>query len=96
MFEAGIGPGVRSNRFGTWSLITLLVTCGLPWFDHWQLMWVPLWACAATTVAAILCGLAGVFVTGQRRPAVYGLAKAAVPLVLFGLFLLALSSLNFE
>jgi len=25
MFESGIGPGIRSDRFGTWSLITFLL-----------------------------------------------------------------------
>jgi hypothetical protein len=95
MFESGIGPGVRSNRFGTWSLATTLVTFCLASFDD-GMVWAPLWACALTTAAALLCGLAGLFVPGQRRPAMCGLVKAAVPVALVGLLLLALSSTSFE
>ena len=96
MFEKGIGPGVRSSRFGTWSLIMLLLAALVPWFDHGQFMWLPLWACAGATFAAIGFGLSGLANREQRRPALYGLLKAAVPLALFGLFLLALSSMNFD
>jgi hypothetical protein len=104
MFESGIGPGVRSDRFGTWSLITFLllfvpissffVPVGLG-----QLEWIPALACAFTTLAAIGCGLVGVFMPDQRRAAFHGLLKAAVPAVLgasFFLFILALSSMNIE
>jgi hypothetical protein len=96
MFESGIGPGVRSNRLGTWSLITLALAAFLPWFDHGRFMWLPLWACAGTTLAAIGFGLSGLVHREQRRPALWGLLKAAVPVALFGLFLLALSSMNFD
>ena len=34
MFESGIGPGVRSNRFGTWSLITFLLLFVTPAFHE--------------------------------------------------------------
>ena len=106
MFESGIGPGVRSDRFGTWSLITFLllfapligfiVPIGLG-----MLVWVPTLACAATTLAAIGCGLAGVCSRSreQRRAAFHGLLKAAVPTVVggsFALLLVAISTMNFE
>jgi hypothetical protein len=98
MFEPGIGPGVRSDRFGTWSLITFLLLFIIP-FVGFPLVWLPLAACAGATLAAVGCGLAGLFVREQRRPALHGLLKAAVPTLVggsFGLFLLALSSMNFE
>jgi len=106
MFESNIGPGVRSDRFGTWSLITFLLlfvpflgSVPLPGFAI--VAWVPLLACIATTLAAIGCGLVGAFsrVREQRRAALHGLLKAAVPTVVGGtvfLFILALSSLNIE
>jgi uncharacterized iron-regulated membrane protein len=99
MFESGIGPGARSERFGTWSLITFLLLFVAPLPGGRTLVWVPLLACAGATLAAVGCGLAGVFIREQRRPALHGLLKATVPLVVggtFGLFLLALSSMNFE
>jgi hypothetical protein len=100
MFEPGIGPGVRSNRCGTWSLITFLFLVFAPAIGGPALAWwLPLLACAAATLAAIGCGLAGLFVSGQRRSATYGLLKAAVPTVVGGavvLFFLTLSSMNFE
>ena len=106
MFESGIGPGVRSDRFGTWSLILFLllfvpilgflapVPLGL-------LAWLPAVACAAVTLAAIGCGLAGVcsHERDQRRAALHGLLKAAVPTLVGGsfiLFLVALASMNIE
>jgi hypothetical protein len=106
MFESGIGPGVRSDRFGTWSLITFLLQF-VPVLGYVTLpglallLWVPLLACIATTFAAIGCGLAGVCsrVREQRRAALHGLLKAAVPAVVGGtflLFILALSSMNIE
>jgi hypothetical protein len=104
MFESGIGPGVRSDRFGTWSLITFLLLF-LPFTSFFvpigfgAVEWIPVLACAFTTLGALGCGLVGVFVRGQRRRALYGLLKAALPTV-FGaavfLFILALSSMNFE
>jgi hypothetical protein len=104
MFESGIGPGVRSDRFGTWSLITFLLLfvpvlgyVAIPGLS--LLAWVPVVACVGTTLGALGCGLVGVFVSGQRRPALHGLLKAAVPTVVGGsvfLFILALSSMNFE
>ena len=99
MFESGIGPGVRSDRFGTWSLITFLLLFVAPLPGGLTLVWIPLLACFAATLAAVGCGFVGVFLRGQRRHALDGLLKAAVPLVVggtFGLFLLALSSMNFE
>lgn len=99
MFEKGIGPGVRSNRFGTWSLVTLLSSFVVPYFGSSALAWVPLWACGATTVGAIGFGIAGLFDREQRRQAVYGLLKATPTLIVVGLFVLliiALSSINFE
>ena len=99
MFEKGIGVGVRSNRLGTWSLITLLALFVIPTFGSSALMWAPVWACVATTAAAIGFGIAGLFDREQRRQAVYGLLKATPTLVVAGLFVLllvALSSLNFE
>ena len=106
MFESGIGPGVRSDRFGTWSLITFLLlfvpylgSLGVPGLT--LIAWIPLMACIATTLAALGCGLVGVFsrAHGQRRAALHGLLKAAVPTLVGGsvfLFILALSSLNIE
>jgi len=106
MFEAGIGPGVRSDRFGTWSLITFLLLF-LPIFGYitpvplGPLLWLPVLACTATTLAALGWGLAGVCsrVREQRRAALHGLLKAAVPTLVGGSFillLLAISSMNFE
>ena len=98
MFESGIGPGLRSDRFGTWSLITFLLLFATP-FVGLGLMWLPLLACGAATLGAIGYGLVGVFIEGQRRAALQGLLKAAVPTVVvgsFGLFLWALSSANLE
>jgi hypothetical protein len=100
MFESGIGPGVRSNRFGTWSLLTFLLLVAAPVAGGPTLLWwPPLVACLGTTLAALGCGLAGLFRRGQRRPAVYGLLKAAPPTLVAGAFVLlmiALSSMRFE
>ena len=104
MFESGIGPGVRSDRFGTWSLITFLLLF-LPFsalffpIGFGAVEWIPALACAATTLGALGCGLVGVFIPEQRRAALHGLLKAAVPTVVGGsfiLFIIALSSLNIE
>jgi len=104
MFESGIGPGARSDRFGTWSLISFLLLF-LPFssflfpIGFGLLEWIPLLACALTTLGALGCGLVGVFIRDQRRPAFHGLLKAAVPTVVgisVFLFILALSSLNIE
>lgn len=100
MFEKGIGAGVRSSRFGTWSLLTFLllalspVAGGPAW-----LWWLPLVLCAGATLAALACGLVGLFSDGQRRPALYGLLKAALPTLAAGVlvfFIIALSSINFD
>jgi len=100
MFETGIGPGVRSDRFGTWSLITFLILFVTPAIGGLTFFWwLPLLACAGATLAAIGCGIAGLFIREQRRRAMHGLLKAAVPTIVGGafvLFLLALSSMNFE
>ena len=88
MFESGIGPGVRSDRFGTWSLITFLILFCTPFAGGLPVVWLPLLACAAATLAAIGCGLAGLFVPAQRRDALQGLLKAAVPTVVGGFFVL--------
>ena len=100
MFESGIGPGVRSDRFGTWSLITFLFLFFAPAIGGPELAWsLPLLACAAATLGAIGCGVAGLFIREQRRAALHGLLKAAVPAVVGGafvLFLIALSSMTFE
>jgi hypothetical protein len=100
MFESGIGPGVRSDRFGTWSLITFLLVVFAPAIGGLSLLWwLPLLGCAAVTLGALACGFAGLFIRGQRRAALHGLLKAAVPTLAGGaflLFLLALSSMNFE
>jgi hypothetical protein len=104
MFESGIGPGVRSDRLGTWSLITFLLLF-LPFTSLFvpigfgAVAWIPVLACASTTLGAIGCGLVGVFIREQRRAAFHGLLKAAVPAVVgvsVFLFILALSSLNIE
>ena len=100
MFEKGIGAGVRSSRFGTWALITFLLlvvapVAGGPAF----VWWLPLLMCAGATLAALGCGVVGLFVRGQRRPAVYGLLKAALPTLAAGalvFLIVALSSMNFE
>jgi hypothetical protein len=100
MFESGIGPGVRSSRFGKWSLLTFLFLVAAPSLGGPSLLWwLPLLACAGATLAALGCGVAGLCVRGQRRPAVYGLLKAALPTLVaaaFVLLLIALSSMNFE
>jgi hypothetical protein len=100
MFESGIGPGVRSSRFGTWSLVTFLCLVAAPAVGGpAALWWPPLLACAAATLGALGCGLAGLFVRGQRRSALSGLLKAALPTLAAGAFvflLVALSSMNFE
>src|ERR671934_229888 len=72
MFESGIGPGVRSDRFGTWSLITFLLLF-VPLLGYVAIpglsvvAWIPVVACIGTTLGALGCGLVGVFVSGQRR-----------------------------
>jgi hypothetical protein len=100
MFESGIGPGVRSNRFGTWSLITFFILLFAPAIGGLTLgWWLPLLACGGATVGALGFGVVGLFIRGQRRPALYGLLKAAVPALAssaFLLLLLAVSSMNFE
>jgi hypothetical protein len=100
MFESGIGPGVRSSRFGTWSLLTFLFLVSAPALGGPALLWwLPLLACAGATLAALGCGVAGLCVRGQRRPAVHGLLKSALPTLAAGAFvlvLIALSSMNFE
>jgi hypothetical protein len=100
MFESGIGPGVRSDRFGTWSLVTFLFLFFAPAIGGPTLAWwLPLLACLGATVGALGFGAVGVFIHGQRRHAALGLLKAAVPTLACGaflLFLLMLSSMNFE
>lgn len=99
MFEKGIGPGVRSNRFGTWALITLLAAYALAEVGAGEISWLAVWACAGTTLGAIGCGIGGLFDREQRRPAVYGLLKAALPTLVavgFVLLLIAIASMNFE
>jgi hypothetical protein len=99
MFEKGIGPGVRSSRFGTWSLITLLAAWALSEVGAGEISWLSIWVCAGTTLGAIGCGVAGLFDREQRRPAVYGLLKAALPTLVavgFVLLLIAIASMNFE
>jgi hypothetical protein len=99
MFEKGIGAGVRSSRFGTWSLATFLILVLAPAVGGPSAFWwPPIIACAAATLAALVCGIAGLFIRGQRRPAVHGLLKAALPTVAAGalvFLIVALSSLNF-
>ena len=106
MFESGIGPGVRSDRFGTWSLI-LFIPLFTPFLGFLvpigfgPVFWLVALACVAVTLAAIGCGLAGVCSgrTGQRRAALHGLLKAAVPTVVGGtlfLFYLVLIYGNWE
>ena len=99
MFESGIGPGTRSDRFGTASLLTFLALFFTPFVGGLPLVWLPLLACAAATLGAIGYGLVGVFINSERRAALQGLLKAAVPTVVGGsflLFLLALSSMSWE
>jgi hypothetical protein len=100
MFEKGIGVGVRSSRFGTWSLLTFLLLAVAPATGGPALVWwLPLLACGGATLAALWCGFVGLFIRGQRQPAFYGLLKAALPTLAAGLFvflIVALSSLNFE
>jgi hypothetical protein len=100
MFESGIGPGVRSSRFGTWSLLTFLFLVAAPFVGGSTLLWwPPLVVCLGTTLAALGCGLAGLRRRGQRRHAVYGLLKAAPPTLAaagFVFLLVALSSMQFE
>jgi hypothetical protein len=106
MFESGIGPGVRSDRFGTWSLITFLLVF-LPFSAVFlpvglgPLALIPVFACVFSTLAAIGCGLIGIFsrMREQRRSAWHGLLKAAVPTFVggcFGLVFLALVYGNWE
>ena len=66
-----------------------------------MLIWMPTLACVLTTLAAIGCGLVGVFSPAheQRHAALHGLLKAAVPTVVGGSFMLllvALASMNWE
>jgi hypothetical protein len=100
MFESRIGPGVRSDRFGTWSLITFLILFFAPAIGDLTLgWWLPLLACGGATVGALGFGVVGLFIRDQRRQALHGLLKAAVPTLAGGAFLLlllALSSMNFE
>ena len=106
MFESGIGPGIRSDRFGTWSLITFLlvfvpVSSLLFPVGLGPLAWIPVLACAFTTLAAIGCGLVGICsrIREQRRSAWHGLLKAAVPTLVggfFGLIFLVLVYGNWE
>jgi hypothetical protein len=99
MFESGIGPGTRSDRFGTASLIIFLALFVVPFMGGLRLMWLPVLACGAATLGAIGYGLVGVFIRAERRAALQGLLKAAVPTVVGGtflLFLLALSSMSWE
>jgi hypothetical protein len=83
MFESGIGPGTRSDRFGTWALITFLLLFATP-FIGFGLLWLPLLACAIATIGAIGYGLVGLFVGDEQAAAGQGLLKAAVPTVIIG------------
>jgi hypothetical protein len=100
MFEKGIGAGVRSSRFGTWSLITFLLLVLAPVAGGPALVWwLPLLVCAGATLAALGWGLVGLFVHGQRQAAFYGLLKAALPTLAAGalvFLIVALSSMSFE
>jgi hypothetical protein len=100
MFESGIDPGTRSDRFGTWSLISFVTLCFAPAIGGISLFWwLPLLACAGATLGALGFGIAGLCVRGQRQRAFYGLLKAALPTLAafaFVLLLIALSSMNFE
>jgi hypothetical protein len=96
MFESGIGSGVRSDRFGTWSLITFLLI-----FLPFTALFFPIGLGPLAWIPVIACGLVGIFsrVREQRRSAWHGLLKAAVPTVVggfFGLIFLALVYGNWE
>jgi hypothetical protein len=102
MFESGIGPGVRSDRFGTWALIFFLLLFAPTFFvpvGGQVLLWLLLLACAGTTLGALGCGLMGLFIPEQRRAALHGLLKGAVTALVggsFGLIFLALAYGNWE
>jgi hypothetical protein len=102
MFESGIGPGVRSDRFGTRSLITFALVFVPVWAIYFPvglaaLAWLPTLACALTTLGALGCGLVGVFsrVNDQRRHAWRGLLKAALPTLAGGFVLLIFLALAY-
>jgi hypothetical protein len=92
MFESGIGPGVRSDRLGTWALIFFMALFA-PSFGYFLpgtsvLIWLLAAACASVTLAGIGFGLVGLFIPEQRRPALHGLLKAAVPTLVGGMVFL--------
>ena len=58
MFESGIGAGVRSDRFGTWSLITFLlvflpISAAFFPIGLGPLAWVPVIACVLTPLSLL-------------------------------------------
>jgi uncharacterized SAM-binding protein YcdF (DUF218 family) len=84
------GPGTRSDRLGTWGLIFFLLLL-LP-FLFVPITPLALWAlalaCGGATLGAIACGFVGLFsqAPDERRAALQGLLKAAVPIVVGGFF----------
>ena len=98
MFESGIGPGKRSDRFGTWALATFVILF-LPLFGFGAfftpLAFIAAGICLVATLGALACGFVGLASSEreQRRAAFQGLLKAS-PSVLIGgwyaLFLWAL------
>jgi len=85
-----MSPGTRSDRLGTWGLIFFLLLL-VPFlvvpiapFAVWALAL----ACAGATLGATACGLVGLFsrAPDERRAALQGLLKAAVPVAVVGFF----------
>jgi hypothetical protein len=84
------GPGARSERFGTWTLILLLLLF-IPFLFlpvSPLALWLVALGCAGATLGALACGLVGLFseAPDDRRAASQGLLKAAVAVVIVGFF----------
>jgi hypothetical protein len=102
MFESGIGPGKRSDRFGTWALVMFLFLF-LPFFGYGPFApfaygvfaLIPASIGAFATIGAVACGLVGIVSeeSDQRRAAFQGLLKAAPPALIGGWYTLVLWAL---
>jgi hypothetical protein len=99
MFGHGIGAGRRSDRFGTWALLSFLVVF-LPSMLSGAfvpsglqlLIFGAFLTCVVCTIAAVVCGLVGLVSSDrdERRSARQGLLKAAPPALIGGFYVLVL------